>query len=249
MKNPTRFYGILLLILGFILCVVSAFVPGVIFILIGFFMTAGGQPKETKSTKSVTKPRVQKPVAPSVQVPGAPAADAYAFKGTVEAYFAGILSGCFPAYNVQRDVSVSALTNAAPAVSSWECSCGSVNTGKFCSDCGKSRPEPKEWTCKCGHLASGKFCSECGSVRPVVTTIPTTAFEPFGDHVNITFLLRSGTQNQLAILICDKNRWNNVAIRNTIEACKQAGIPCLRFIRQFRHRSDYTVERISAALR
>ena len=222
MKNPTRFYGILMLVLGFFLCVVSAFVPGVIFILVGLGMAAAGQPKEAKNTKPV-RPHVHRPVAPPVTVPGAPAADAYAFNGTVENYFAGILSGCFPAYNVQRDVSVSALTNAAPAVSSWECSCGSVNTGKF--------------------------CSECGAVRPNATTIPVPAYEPFGDHVNITFLLRSGTQNQLAILICDKNRWNNVATRNTIEACKQAGIPCLRFIRQFRHRSDYAVERISAALR
>lgn len=248
MKNPTRFYGILMLILGFLLCVVSAFVPGVIFILVGLGMAAAGQPKEAKNTKPV-RPHVHRPVAPPVTVPGAPAADAYAFNGTVENYFAGILSGCFPAYNVQRDVSVSALTNAAPAVSSWECSCGSVNTGKFCSECGKTRPEPKEWTCKCGHLATGKFCSECGAVRPAVITVPTPAYVPVGDHVNITFLLRSGTQNQLAILICDKNRWNNVATRNTIEACKQAGIPCLRFIRQFRHRSDYAVERISAALR
>lgn len=249
MKNPTRFYGILMLILGFILCVVNAFVPGIIFILVGLAMAAVGQPKETKNTQPVAKPRVQKPVAPSVQVPGAPAADAYAFNGTVENYFAGILSGCFPAYNVQRDVPVSALTKAAPAASSWECVCGAVSTGKFCSECGKTRPEPKEWTCKCGHLATGKFCSECGSVRPAAKTVPATAYEPVGDHANITFLLRSGTQNQLAILICDKNRWNNVATRNTIEACKKAGIPCLRFIRQFRHRSDYTVERISAALR
>ena len=249
MKNPTRFYGILMLILGFFLCVVSAFVPGVIFILVGLFMAAGSQPKETKNTKSSAKSRVYRSVEPPVQVPGAPAADAYAFNGSVEDYFAGILSGCFHDYNVQRDVPVSALSQAAPAVSSWECVCGSVNTGKFCSECGKSRPEPKEWTCRCGHLATGKFCSECGNVRPVVTSIPAPVYESYGAYENINFLLRSGTQNQLAILISDKNRWNNVATRNTIEACKQAGIPCLRFIRQFRHRSDYTVERISAALR
>ena len=57
---------------------------------------------------------------------------------------------------------------AAPAAGSWVCACGHSNTGKFCSECGKPRPEPAgEWKCaKCGHGNTGKFCSECGSPRP-----------------------------------------------------------------------------------
>lgn len=48
---------------------------------------------------------------------------------------------------------------------SWTCSCGSVNTGKFCSECGNPRPAGP-WTCQCGAANTGKFCSECGKPRP-----------------------------------------------------------------------------------
>lgn len=52
----------------------------------------------------------------------------------------------------------------APAAE-WTCSCGAVNTGKFCSECGKPAPTA-EWTCSCGAVNKGKFCSECGKQRP-----------------------------------------------------------------------------------
>ena len=55
--------------------------------------------------------------------------------------------------------------NPAPAESSWICECGHVNTGKFCSECGKPAPQA-EWTCSCGTVNKGKFCSECGKPRP-----------------------------------------------------------------------------------
>ncbi len=49
----------------------------------------------------------------------------------------------------------------------WTCSCGAVNTGKFCSECGSPKPAPAgEWKCSCGAVNTGKFCSECGSPRP-----------------------------------------------------------------------------------
>ncbi|MDY3249866.1 MAG: SPFH domain-containing protein [Candidatus Choladocola sp.] len=47
----------------------------------------------------------------------------------------------------------------------WKCTCGAVNTGKFCSECGAKRPEGP-WTCSCGAVNEGKFCSECGAKRP-----------------------------------------------------------------------------------
>jgi len=55
----------------------------------------------------------------------------------------------------------------APASNAWTCSCGNVNTGKFCSACGKPRAIPNEWTCpSCGHTGNkGNFCEECGTKR------------------------------------------------------------------------------------
>ena len=51
--------------------------------------------------------------------------------------------------------------SAAPA-KGWKCSCGAVNTGKFCTECGGAAA----WTCACGAVNRGKFCSECGAKKP-----------------------------------------------------------------------------------
>ncbi|MCD8025430.1 MAG: SPFH domain-containing protein [Clostridiales bacterium] len=57
--------------------------------------------------------------------------------------------------------------NSAPSGESWVCACGSVNTGKFCPECGSKKPEaPKKRFCtNCGaELAeTAKFCPECGT--------------------------------------------------------------------------------------
>ena len=46
----------------------------------------------------------------------------------------------------------------------WTCSCGTENTGNFCTNCGKKRPE--EWVCShCGTRNKGSFCTECGQKR------------------------------------------------------------------------------------
>lgn len=68
----------------------------------------------------------------------------------------------------QQAAQVQPMQPSAPAPvpqAEWTCSCGMVNTGKFCSECGSPRPAGP-WTCSCGTVNTGKFCSECGKPRP-----------------------------------------------------------------------------------
>lgn len=63
--------------------------------------------------------------------------------------------------------SANANSNTNVNKDTWTCSCGAVNSGKFCSECGNKRPPTDNlpqntWTCSCGTVNSGKFCSECG---------------------------------------------------------------------------------------
>ena len=53
---------------------------------------------------------------------------------------------------------------AAAPKDGWTCECGAVNTGKFCTECGKAKPE--KWVCECGAENTGKFCSACGKAKP-----------------------------------------------------------------------------------
>jgi membrane protease subunit (stomatin/prohibitin family) len=56
------------------------------------------------------------------------------------------------------------------AEGSWACECGTQNTGKFCTECGKPKPAPApstNWTCECGTENTGKFCTECGKPKPI----------------------------------------------------------------------------------
>ena len=69
--------------------------------------------------------------------------------------------------------SPSNLASVKPAADTWTCEkCGTEgNTGKFCMECGATKPAPKaanSWTCsKCGTEGNkGKFCMECGSPKP-----------------------------------------------------------------------------------
>lgn len=54
---------------------------------------------------------------------------------------------------------------AASPSSGWKCTCGAVNTGKFCTECGNQKPSDG-WKCSCGKVNKGKFCSECGAKKP-----------------------------------------------------------------------------------
>ncbi len=55
--------------------------------------------------------------------------------------------------------------SGSKAAGAWTCSCGASNTGNFCGNCGKPKPEAGSWTCSCGTVNAGKFCSNCGKAR------------------------------------------------------------------------------------
>lgn len=63
------------------------------------------------------------------------------------------------------------VTNAVVHNTAWECSCGAVNNGNFCQQCGKQRPETTKnsngsWFCQqCGTKNTGNFCQQCGTPR------------------------------------------------------------------------------------
>ena len=68
----------------------------------------------------------------------------------------------------QQMAAVQPAMQAAPQAAvqePWQCACGTVNTGKFCPECGSPRPAA-EWRCACGTVNKGKFCPECGAKRP-----------------------------------------------------------------------------------
>ncbi len=52
-----------------------------------------------------------------------------------------------------------------PAAEGWQCACGHVSSGKFCTECGAAKPTAG-WTCACGSVNQGKFCPNCGQAKP-----------------------------------------------------------------------------------
>lgn len=49
----------------------------------------------------------------------------------------------------------------------WTCpGCGRSNTGRFCPDCGREKPQDR-WFCpQCGTENTGRFCPQCGTKKP-----------------------------------------------------------------------------------
>lgn len=60
---------------------------------------------------------------------------------------------------------------AGSPAGTWTCSCGTVNSGKFCTECAAPRPAEEGWTCSCGTVNKGKFCMECGSPKPAAAPL------------------------------------------------------------------------------
>ena len=71
----------------------------------------------------------------------------------------------------QQQAAPAAQPAAQPAANGWTCSCGTVNQGNFCQNCGAKRPAgaPMYRCDKCGWTPADptnppKFCPECGDV-------------------------------------------------------------------------------------
>ena len=55
----------------------------------------------------------------------------------------------------------------------WKCECGTINTSKFCGNCGKEKPG--KWFCpNCGKENNSKFCVGCGTPKPETLDKPTS---------------------------------------------------------------------------
>jgi len=95
----------------------------------------------------------------------------------------------------QKAAQEQAAAQAAAAAAGWTCECGTVNTGKFCSQCGKAKPEDGSWTCECGTVNTGKFCAECGKPKPAAALkCSKCGYEPDPSQPAPKFCPECGTQ-------------------------------------------------------
>lgn len=97
---------------------------------------------------------------------------AMATMGAVTEKMQGAMKGISETDPATKDTPV--VPNVPMAANNWDCACGHKgNTGKFCSECGKAKPEA--WDCpSCGAKENkGKFCSECGTPKPEAWDCPS----------------------------------------------------------------------------
>lgn len=254
--------GICWLIIAAVLLVVEMPLLAIIFGVLGVLALIGkleqaktpaAPPKKTPAVKKIapdleqsTNVNNQNSLTRKQDIPSDDLArDAYAFRGTVDQYFLKLLQTDFSGYQVEQNVNLGSLNTGASSNASWTCSCGSTNTGKFCTECGSSKPSDTGWTCACGEHNTGKYCSGCGKSRPAAQT----ALDVPANAAHLNFLLRQNGKPKAGIILCDKHEWDTEQISITMEACRKAGIPCLRFFREFRNEVDYVTQRIRKALR
>ena len=113
---------------------------------------------------------------------------------------------------------------AVPAKDTWKCSCGAENTGKFCMECGKKKPEEKKsWVCACGTVNTGKFCVECGSKKPAADGWTCSC----GAVNKGKFCMECGKKKPVGAPLyrCDKCGWEPEDPQNPPKFCMECGDP------------------------
>ncbi len=110
----------------------------------------------------------------------------------------------------------------------WKCSCGTMNTGAFCSSCGNKKPEP--WTCSCGAQNTGKFCANCGASKEGTPAAPKAPAEwtcSCGKKNTGKFCAECGSPKPAAPkkYKCDKCGWVPSDPSNPPKFCPECGDP------------------------
>lgn len=90
----------------------------------------------------------------------------------------GFMGAASQSNQVQMEREATRTTAAQPVQGGWKCSCGNDNTGNFCSNCGKPKPEASGWKCSCGNDNTGNFCSNCGKPKPTKLKCASCGYEP-----------------------------------------------------------------------
>ena len=129
----------------------------------------------------------------------------------------------------QMDANAQQYNQQQSQANAWKCSCGTTNTGAFCSACGNKKPEP--WICSCGTQNTGKFCANCGTPKeggaPAAPKAPTEWTCSCGKTNTGKFCAECGSPKPAAPkkYKCDKCGWEPADPSNPPKFCPECGDP------------------------